>query len=320
MPDDRAYSAAPCAPIGREGAAVRWFICAVVLLALTPRAFADDLDILRGTESVGEATFPRWSGFYFGGDVAFGSGNANFSNTTQAPIAYALRDTLVEQDFSPSSWSLLGSATGQSTFLGGFVGFATQWQDLVLGGEATYAHPNVTATAPSNPMGRTFTQAPDSSGDITEYEIDASASASLHLTDYATLRARAGWVANNIFLPYGFFGFAVGRANYTSSSNVAWTTATTAPQTVLVGTQLITIPAQQPVIPCAGTETCNSYAVGSSEGGNIWMYGIDMGVGVDIAVMQNVFLRGEFEYVHFLPIKGITLDFATARAGVGLKF
>jgi hypothetical protein len=24
--------------------------------------------------------------------------------------------------------------------------------------------------------------------------------------------------------------------------------------------------------------------------------------------------------VHFLPIKGITLDFATARAGVGLKF
>lgn len=299
---------------------MRWVICAVVVLAFAPRAFADDLDILRGTDTVGPATFTKWSGFYFGGDIDFGGGNANFSNATQAPLAYALRNTLLEQDFSPSTWSLLGSAGVQSTFLGAFAGYDTQWQDLVLGAEVAYAHPNVTATAPSNPIGRTFTQPTDSNGNITEYAIDGSASAMLHLIDYATFRGRAGWAVNNIFLPYGFVGFAVGRATYTSASTVSWTTATSEPQTFLVGNQIVTIPAQQPVIPCSGNEICNSYAAGSSESGNTWIYGVDVGAGVDIAVMRNVFLRGEFEYVHFLPMKGITLDLAIARAGVGLKF
>ena len=44
---------------------MRWVICAVVVLAFAPRAFADDLDILRGTDTVGPATFTKWSGFFF---------------------------------------------------------------------------------------------------------------------------------------------------------------------------------------------------------------------------------------------------------------
>ena len=35
-------------------------------------------------------------------------------------------------------------------------------------------------------------------------------------------------------------------------------------------------------------------------------------MGVDIRVMRNVFLRGEFEYVHFFPMNGITVNFVTA--------
>jgi opacity protein-like surface antigen len=208
----------------------------------------------------------------------------------------------------------------QSTFLGAFACYDMQWQEVIIGAEVTYAHPNVTANAPTTPMGRSFTQAPDSTGSITEYDIDASANASLHLTDYATFRARAGWAANNIFLPYGFAGFAVGRGNYTSSSTVTWETATSSPITEIVGTQLVTIPASDPVIPCAGLETCASYGAGNTQNGNIWLYGFDAGVGVDIALMRNVFLRGEFEYLHFFPVKGITMDFATASAGIGVKF
>ena len=52
-----------------EEAAMRWGICAAVLLALVPRAFAGDYDILRGSQPVGPATFTRWSGFYFGGQL-----------------------------------------------------------------------------------------------------------------------------------------------------------------------------------------------------------------------------------------------------------
>lgn len=298
---------------GMESAPVRWVICAVLVCAFAPSAAAGDL--------VGPPSSPHWSGFYFGGDIAFGGGNVNFSNATQQPLAYALRNTLVEEDFAPSSWGLLGSSTVQSTFLGGFAGFDTQWEDVILGAEVTYAHPNVMATAPGTPMGRSFINAPDSTGAETEYDINAGASATLHLTDYGTVRARAGWAANNIFMPYGFVGFAFGRASYTSASEVAWTTATTVPTPTLIGNQIQLI-TPHPVLPCDPSvpETCGSFAAGNAESGNTWIYGIDTGVGVDIAVMRNVFLRGEFEYVHFLPMKGITLDFATASAGVGVKF
>jgi len=305
-----------------ESAPVRWVLCAVLLCAFAPSAAAQEFGpALRGSESVGQPIRPKWSGFYFGGDVAFGSGNANFSNATQSPLAYALRDTVVEADFNPSSWPLLGTATVQSSFVGGYAGYDTQWQDVILGAEITYAHPNVKATAPGTPMGRSFTNAPDATGAETEYDIIAGASASLQLTDYGTARARAGWVVDDIFLPYGFVGLAVGRANYTSSSTVSWTTATTVPTPYLVGTSVVTL-TPQPVLPCDPSvpETCASYSEGNDQTGNAWIYGFDAGVGVDVALMRNVFLRGEFEYVHFFPVKGITLELATARAGVGFKF
>lgn len=300
---------------------MRWVLCAVLLCIFAPGAAAQEFGpALRGSESVGQPSVAQWSGFYAGGGVGFGGGNANFGNTTQAPLAYTLRDTLIEQDFDPSAWTLLGSATVQSTFVDAFAGYDMQWEDVILGAEVTYAHPNVTATALSTPEARTFTESPDSSGNITEYGIDESASATLHLIDYATFRGRAGWAVNNIFLPYGFAGLAVGRATYTSSATVSTTTAVTSPTTTVVGTSTVTIPAPPPVIPCSGIETCTFFTDGNAENGNVWMYGVDAGVGVDIALMRNVFLRGEFEYVHFFPTKGITLDFANATAGVGVKF
>ena len=48
---------------------MRWFICAVAVLAFAPSAFAQDFDVLRGSETVGPATFTKWSGFYFGGQI-----------------------------------------------------------------------------------------------------------------------------------------------------------------------------------------------------------------------------------------------------------
>jgi hypothetical protein len=42
---------------------MRWVVCVALLLALVPRAFAGDYDILLGAQPVGPATFTRWSGF-----------------------------------------------------------------------------------------------------------------------------------------------------------------------------------------------------------------------------------------------------------------
>jgi opacity protein-like surface antigen len=38
--------------------------------------------------------------------------------------------------------------------------------------------------------------------------------------DFLSLRARAGWVLGN-FLPYGFVGFALGRADIAVAANVS---------------------------------------------------------------------------------------------------
>ena len=176
---------------------MRWVICAVVLLALAPSAFAQDFDALRGPQSVGPPSFTRWSGFYFGGQIGYSGATTNFQGTTQGPLAYALRDSLVESDFEPSQWPLLGNDGADATSYGGFVGYNTQWQELVLGAEIDYSRVNMSFFAPSTPMGRSFTNPPDATGAVTMYNIEAAASATLHLTDYASLRARAGWIFGN---------------------------------------------------------------------------------------------------------------------------
>jgi hypothetical protein len=73
--------------------AMRWAsaILPILLLILgmaSPALAADyDLPILRGSSqppapvvTVGPATFTRWSGFYFGGNVSLGSATSDFSD------------------------------------------------------------------------------------------------------------------------------------------------------------------------------------------------------------------------------------------------
>jgi outer membrane immunogenic protein len=279
---------------------VRWFICAVVLLALTPCAFADDLDILRGTESVGAATFPRWSGFYFGGQVNYSDGSASFANATQPLLSYSLRELELEEADAPSQWQVLGNGTSSSTGFGGFVGYSTQWQDLILGLEANYTHSPFTVTATSSPISRVVTAGSDL------YSVTVQGSGSLQVTDYGSLRARAGWAFSN-FLPYGFAGVAVGRGSYNITSMV-------------FGQQSSATP---PVIPCnlADPTVCVDYSYSNSASKtNTLLYGYSVGGGVDVALSPNIFLRAEYEYIQFAPFANITATISSARVGAGLKF
>src|ERR1700691_4261729 len=111
MPDDRAgwrlY-----ARRGLEMAwLTRWLICAVVVLAFAPGAYADDLDILHGTQPVGPATFTRWSGFYAGGQFGYSSASADFSKAAQPLVASSLAELTLEAEVAPSSWPVLGSGS-----------------------------------------------------------------------------------------------------------------------------------------------------------------------------------------------------------------
>jgi outer membrane immunogenic protein len=286
---------------GMKGRPMRWVICALVVLGFAPRAFAGDFDILRGWQPVGPATFTRWSGFYFGGQLGYGDASADFSNATQTPIAYALREMELENEFSPSHWPVLGSSTNGRSSYGGFVGFNTQWQDLILGIEANYTQASFSLFAPVSPISR-VTPA-DTSRD--NYLVNITASGRMTNLDFASLRGRAGWIWGN-FLPYGFVGFALGRADIAVSATVS-------------GEQ--DPPASGGTCSSSNTPPCVPFSFTGTRGRNSeLMYGFTVGGGLDVAVTQHVFLRGEYEFVQFAPVEGIVANIASARVGGGIKF
>jgi outer membrane immunogenic protein len=284
--------------------AMRSVVCLVLLCAMASPALPADLDVLRGSEPViapvGPATFTRWSGFYAGGDFSFNYGQADFSGATQPLVAYSLRSTTLEEQVQPSAIPVLGKGTNSAFGGGGFVGYNTQWQDLIIGFEANYTHTNVNVTAPSSPVARVFPAVTDA--------VAISGTGRLNLTDYAEARARAGYVVGNL-LPYGFIGMAVGRASYsvTSEADVAQATNPSSPDySCLNG---------------VSTATCSFVPFSNSIGqSNALLYGFAVGGGLDWALTPNIFVRGEFEYIEFAPIAGINLYIADVRAGAGFKF
>jgi outer membrane immunogenic protein len=286
-----------------KGRQMRWLVCVLIVLGFAPHAFAadlDDLDVLRGSEPVGPAAFTNWTGFYVGGDWGYTNDATDFSNATNSLVAFSLRETTLEQDVNPSSWSVLGNASTTTTTPSGFAGYNSQWQNLILGLEADYAYASTSATATTSPISRQV-----SAGGST-YDVTVEGSASMRLVDYASLRARAGWILNN-FLPYGFIGFVVGRGDVTRTS-------------LVFGQEN---PSSPPVVPCNFTlsPTCVDFSYPNSESqNNAILYGGSVGLGLDYALTSNIFLRGEIEYVRFLPLDDILVTLTSARIGGGFKF
>ena len=286
---------------------------------LSPAFAADyDVPILRGSQpvapiapvtTVGPATFTRWSGFYVGGDFSFNNTTVNFTSATAPLVAFSLQGTAVQQQFTPSQLQLLGKGADSAFGFGGFLGYNMQWQDLITGVEANYTRTSLNVTAPPVPVGGVARSIPINTTLPLSIPAGTVASVNLHnanghldLTDYAEARFRAGYIVGSL-LPYGFAGFVVGRAEYSVS-------ATTDATCIAVAN---TLPV--PVPECLGFPLMAS--AGQS---NALRYGFSVGGGLDWALTQNIFLRGEFEFVQFAPISNILVSIVDARAGVGFKF
>jgi outer membrane immunogenic protein len=248
--------------------------------------------------TVGPATFTRWSGFYFGGNVSLGSATSDFSTATRPLVQFSLQHLTIEDQARPSDFQVLSRGSAVAAGGGAFLGYNTQWQDLILGVEATYTHTNLNTTAPSTPIGRPFPSLSTS--------VALNASGNLNLTDFATARGRAGYVIGN-FLPYGFIGMATGRASYSVT-----TLAVLQQNTAANGT-----------LPCDPnvTATCQNFFFSNAAGqNNALLWGYTVGAGLDWALTPNIFARGEFEFVQFAPITNIAVSVASGRVGAGFKF
>jgi outer membrane immunogenic protein len=298
---------------------MRRVICAAfVALVLPQAAFAGDYDVLRGswqpvgpapvTQPVGPAPFTRWAGFYAGGQVGYTSSSVTFSNAANSDLAFILRDTTIENDQHISEWPVLGSRNPASMSYGAFIGYNVQFQDVILGTEFNYNRLNLAATS-SDVLTRSFTDSTSlPAGHHYLYTVTASALASMHLTDTGTFRARAGWVLDNL-LPYAFVGFAMGRTDISNSGTVAFT-AVDVPDVQTPPTPQLT-----PLNPLA----FGPVTQGNQQSGQ-FVYGFSTGFGMDVAVTQNIFLRGEFEYIYFAPVQGTQISMESARIGGGVKF
>lgn len=262
----------------------------------------DDWDTAHTGLMPGTPTYWNWAGVYIGGQGGYSAANANFARSTRNMVRYILRESVLEAPVS--GWATLPKRDTSDTNFGAFVGFNQQWEDVILGLEGNYTRTTLAMTS-SDSIGPLLVPGGSGvpAGHDYIYSVSVTSNASVAITDILTLRARAGWAAGR-FLPYGFFGAAIGRANvsrFASVSALLYDTDTVAQTTTITPVFFPSNPQQE----------TNS---------GIFTFGFAGGLGMDVALLSSVFLRAEWEYVQFPNIKGINVSINSARAGVGVKF
>jgi opacity protein-like surface antigen len=253
-----------------------------------------DLPILRGGFTEGlSRTRVNWQGVYVGGQAAYGSSDENFAGSNRNMID-ALLDHNVIQEMQVAQWNLgLGKVSARTPAYGAFVGYNWQWDDVVAGVEFNYVHPSNKFGGAAVASKGLVSGAPLSDGQY--HAVLVNSSASILISDLATVRARAGWTWG-CFLPYMFAGVAFGNADISRS-----VTIDDAVSNSIMGpfTQLATLRAD---------EALHNHLV----------YGWTGGLGFDVNLVGGLFLRGEWEYVRITSKVDTTIN--TVRAGLGYKF
>jgi outer membrane immunogenic protein len=271
---------------------MRWLLCGLAFIGAAQQASAADLgeSILRGSSTIiNTNSGVTWDGAYVGAHFGGAASGTDFSNATKSLVAFLLRNTTIENENHVSNWTTLGKGDTTGVSYGGFAGYNMQWDQAVLGVEASYNRTSLMMSA-NDSMRRLFATSDGYNNDV---QVDAGSN--IRITDYGTLRVRGGWAAGN-FMPYGFVGFALGRADVTNSARV-----------IASGTK-------------AGSPSYFSDSETAVSRTGDFAYGFATGLGVDFALMQNIFVRAEYEYVQFGQFNDLKTHIHTARIGGGLKF
>ena len=183
----------------------RFLLVAIVFGGASGAHAADlpDFPALRGTYTdVPSSTRINWQGFYVGGQAAYGS-----TNSKPIPSNTDLQDTFVPPTGFSYSWATLGPAHGLNTGYGGFGGYNSQWDDVVVGIEGNYLHGGI----------RAQTSGTANFGDP-PFVSTTHSSVSINVTDFGSARVRAGYVIG-CFLPYLYGG--VGAGSQTVERNIS---------------------------------------------------------------------------------------------------
>ncbi len=276
----------------------RLLLAAMMFGAMSGAQAADmpGFPALRGGFTDGlTSTRVNWQGFYIGGQAGYGSSDENFKGSTSNMIAALIANNVI-QEMGVSQWNLgLGKQSARTSGFGGFAGYNSQWDDVVIGLEASYLHGAFggTATASQGPL----------VGQLSDgffHAVQATSQSSIAISDMATLRARAGYAVGS-FLPYVFGGVALGQADIK--------------QTVTVEDHFA--PTFARAAGSCATAFCSTLTADKAQHGHL-IYGYSGGLGVDVNLIGGLFLRGEWEYIRFTSTVDTSIN--TVRAGLGYKF
>ena len=193
--------------LSRRGLSAGLAALTLILLAPAGAVAADMPELLRGSYS---PSYTRWDGFYFGGQAGKTWGSADFGNADNSLVSYMLANT--ELQSIVTNFTTLPKGSTGSTSYGGFVGYNWQWDDVVLGGELNYNHMSIGIGAQDSTDPVLITSKNPPPGFTLVYNVSVTSGASVAIHDIVTARTRAGWTFDR-FLPYGFVGVAVGRAD-----------------------------------------------------------------------------------------------------------
>jgi outer membrane immunogenic protein len=275
---------------------MRVILSAIAGIGLTGAAFAADMGPLRGTYDQGRTIEPLtyWGGFYAGGHAGSAMSNFEFGTATQQMIASLLRNTVIESELSVSTWPVLSPDDSHSIVFGVFGGYNYQMDEVVIGFEADYTRANKDMKGTgSDAIGR---QAGTSDG--FNNNIFVSGRSTALLREYGTLRARIGY-ASGMFLPYVTAGVALGHGGVNTTVEVQASGANGGAPPL--------------------TYNYNSGIV-TQEKKDAWGFGYAAGLGVDIAVTSNLFLRAEYQYINFPDLAGTKAHINAVRGAAGIRF
>ncbi|HKA75116.1 MAG TPA: outer membrane beta-barrel protein [Xanthobacteraceae bacterium] len=272
-----------------------WLVSGVMALGFAGSALAADYDALRGSDVFAPrpALYSNWSGFYFGAQGGYGFSRVVFGDQANTTLDTLLATTVLPGGAGVASVpGLLLPDNRNFASAGVFGGYDSQWENAVLGIDLNYHHTWLDAVS----LTTRFLGIPPTGVPATAYNVDLTKTATISLTDYFTLRGRAGWAFGS-FMPYATVGVALGLADVTESVRMHYQ-----------------------AINLAGAVVADVTQVVSQDRNNQFAWGYTLGLGFDYKLMAGLFLRGEYEFVDFTKFSDRQLTMHNLRGGVGYKF
>lgn len=238
----------------------------------------------------------NWGGLYGGIHAGLTSGDFRLGNVAQE-MANNAYSNHIANDLAVSIARLTTSGSDQEAHLGGFIGYNWLWEDVVLGLEFDYTHMKEKLLfSDSYADGRRRDRG--TSIDTISY----AAAARSKLGDFGILKLRMGYPIGR-FLPYATAGLVVGKQRISGSYNSIYT-------------EFGFDPATGNITGITSGPTARNATVGKS-GYNI---GGAFGAGLDYALLDNLFLRAEYQWIGMTDYRGARTTANSFRLGAGVKY